>query len=106
MLLELGHVEASPWYNSDKGDFHLSYKAAKELGELAIKSYKKKAGNPPNEMFIHGKVWFEPDEWAGFKDAAGNGTNMVGVRIREEKNLKLYRKGMNPVLPGTGEYSG
>jgi len=29
---------------------------------------------------------------AGFKDAAGTATSMVGVRIREEKNLKLYRK--------------
>lgn len=25
---------------------------------------------------------------------------MVGVRIREERNLKLYRKGQNPVLRG------
>ena len=37
---------------------------------------------------------------AGFMDAAGTGTNMVGVRIQEEKNLKLYRKGQNPVLRG------
>jgi hypothetical protein len=89
-----------PWYNDETGDFHLSYAAAKALGELAIKSYIKKAGGPPKEMFIHGKVRFEPNEWQGFKDAAGNDTSMVGVRIREEKNLKLYRKGQNPVLRG------
>ena len=41
-----------PWYNE-------SYEAAKALGELAIKSYSKKAGGPPKEMFIHGKVRFE-----------------------------------------------
>jgi hypothetical protein len=89
-----------PWYNDETGDYHLSYAAAKALGELAIKSYTKKAGGPPKEMFIHGKVRFEPNEWQGFMDAAGTGTDMVGVRIQEEKNLKLYRKGQNPVLRG------
>lgn len=89
-----------PWYNEETGDFHLSYMAAKALGELAINSYKKKTGAPPKELFIHGKVRFEDNEWFGFKDAAGAGTSMVGVRIREEKSLKLYRKGQNPVLRG------
>ena len=93
-----------PWYNDETGDYHLSYAAAKALGELAIKSYTKKAGGPPKEMFIHGKVRFEPNEWQGFMDAAGTGTNIVGVRIQEEKNLKLYRKGQNPVLRGLGKY--
>ena len=51
-------------------------------------------------MLIHGEVRFEPDEWAGFTGAAGNSTNMVGVRIREEKNFTIYRKGQNPVLRG------
>ena len=31
---------------------------------------------------------------------------MVGVRIREEKNLKLYRKGQNPVLRGLANIRG
>jgi hypothetical protein len=68
----------------------LSYAAAKALGELAIRSYTRKAGNPPKEVFIHGKVRFEPEERAGFRDAAGAGTNMVGVRIREGKELKDF----------------
>jgi hypothetical protein len=45
-------------------------------------------------------VRFEAKEWAGFKDAVGRDTNIVGVQIREERNLKLYRKGQNPVLRG------
>lgn len=49
-------------------------------------------------MFIHGKVRFEVEEWAGFADAAGTNTSTVGVRIREERNLKLYSKDQNPVL--------
>ena len=56
--------------------------------------------------YIHGKVWFETEEWRGFSDAAGTNTNMVGVRIREEKNLKLYRKGQNPVLRGLANLRG
>lgn len=95
-----------PWYNEETGDYHLSYNAARALGDLAIKSYTKKVGAPPKELFIHGKVRFEDGEWFGFKDAAGAKTNIVGVRIREEKNLKLYRKGQNPVLRGLAHIRG
>ncbi|HZQ55276.1 MAG TPA: hypothetical protein VFB14_23965 [Bryobacteraceae bacterium] len=89
-----------PWYSPDTGDFHLTYAAAKELGELAIDSYRRRVGVAPKELFIHGRVRFEDDEWFGFRDAAGSSTNMVGVRIRPDTNLKLYRKGQNPVLRG------
>ena len=89
-----------PWYSPDTGDFHLSYQAAREIAELAINSYTRKVGIPPREMFVHGKVRLEAEEWQGFRDCAGPKTNMVGVRIRDEKNLKLYRKGVNPVLRG------
>lgn len=95
-----------PWYNDETGDFHLSYEAAKALGELAIRSYKKKTGSPPKEMFVHGKVRFETAEWAGFRDAVGKETNIVGVQIREERNLKLFRKGQNPVLRGLANIRG
>ncbi|HEY3740124.1 MAG TPA: hypothetical protein VGL53_09780 [Bryobacteraceae bacterium] len=89
-----------PWYSPESGDFHLSYHAARDIAELAITSYKKKAGSAPKEMFIHGKVRFDIEEWQGFRDRAGSETNVVGVRIRNEQNLKLYRKGQNPVLRG------
>jgi len=89
-----------PWFNEETGDFHLSYTAAKALGELAVGSYTKRVGSAPREIFIHGRVRFEEQEWLGFKDAVGANTNIVAVRIREEKNLKLYRKGQNPVLRG------
>jgi hypothetical protein len=91
-----------PWYSPDTGDFHLSYSAARDLAELAINSYKKKMGEKlPQEMFIHGRIRFNAEEWAGFRDAC-SGTNVVAVQIREERNLKLYRKGLNPILRGIG----
>jgi len=90
-----------PWYNEDTGDYHLSRSAAKELGTLVIKSYKGKFDEqPPREVFIHGKVRFSKEEWAGFEEAASEAGNIVGVRIRDELNLKLYRKGKNPILRG------
>jgi hypothetical protein len=95
-----------PWYNDETGDFHLSYDAARKLGEMAVTSYTKRVGEPPKEMFIHGRVRFEDIEWCGFRDAVGAHANIVGVRIQEEKNLKLYRKGQNPVLRGLANIRG
>jgi hypothetical protein len=97
-----------PWYNEDTGDYHLSRSAAKALGQMVIESYKRKSkdGKPPREVFIHGRVRFESDEWAGFEEAAGSDTNIVGVRIRHEQNLKMYRQGQNPILRGLAHIRG
>jgi hypothetical protein len=96
-----------PWYNEDTGDYHLSRSAAKSLGDLVINSYKSKfSGQPPSEVFIHGKVRFNREEWRGFEEAASEATNIVGVRIRDELNLKLYRKGQNPILRGLAHIRG
>ncbi len=89
-----------PWYSPGRGDFHLSRDAAKELVTLAVKSYKEKKGEPPKELFLHGKVRFNNEEWKGFQEAVDSSTKLVGVRIRDERDLKLYRKGRYPVLRG------
>jgi len=90
-----------PWYKMKKSDFHLSTKAAYELVSTAMSSYKERVGSLPSELFIHGKIRLDDeDEWNGFKDAAGLNTNIVGVRIREDNELKLYRLMEYPVLRG------
>lgn len=90
-----------PWHTPGRGDFHLSRSAAKELVEVAVKSYKGKRNNePPKELFLHGKVRFNDEEWAGFRDAVGDATNLVGVRIRDERDFKLYRDGDLPAIRG------
>lgn len=89
-----------PWYAPDRGDFHLSRDAARELVGIAVKSYKEKRREPPKELFLHGKVRFNDEEWIGFREAIDSSTNLVGVRIREENGIKLYRKGEHPVLRG------
>jgi hypothetical protein len=89
-----------PWYEPESRQFHLSRNAARELVEVAIKSYADKRGEPPRELFLHGKVRFDNEEWKGFEGAVDSPTNLVGVRIRPDSDLKLYRKGKHPVLRG------
>jgi hypothetical protein len=63
--------------------------------------YRKKHDNkPPNELFIHSRVRFEEREWHGFREAAGKETNVVGVRIKHESDLRIYRRGDQPILRG------
>lgn len=91
-----------PWYTPGTGDFHLDRVAAAELVGKAVETYKDKIGEPPKELFIHGKVKFDDEEWQGFNQAIDpTKTNLVGVKIYAEKNFKLYRKGKMPVLRGT-----
>ncbi len=90
-----------PWRTSERGDYHLKRAAAKELIGKAIEAYRdRNNGQPPKELFIHGKVRFIDDEWQGFKDGVPAETNLVGVRIHDEQNLKLYRKSRHPILRG------
>lgn len=89
-----------PWYNPDNGDYHLSRKAAKELVQVALDTYSSRHHCYPSELFLHGRVEFNDNEWLGFKDAVGDDTNLVGIRIRENTDLKLFRKASMPVLRG------
>ncbi|MEY2502281.1 MAG: hypothetical protein QOI07_2615 [Verrucomicrobiota bacterium] len=93
--------DIGPWYNPKRGDFHLSRDAAEQLVGIAVDSYCKSHGEPPKEMFIHGRTWFGDDEWEGFKAAGGPSTNVVGVRIVPERALKVYHPSNNPVLRGS-----
>ncbi|MCF7634655.1 MAG: hypothetical protein LLF82_000119 [Dehalococcoides mccartyi] len=89
-----------PWFKPGRGDFHLSKSAARELVEKAISSYTERVGQPPSELFLHGKVRFNDEEWSGFRESAGRDTNLVGIRIRGDSLLKLFRQSEYPVLRG------
>lgn len=64
------------------------------------RAYVAKKEQPPKELFIHGKVRFNEEEWKGFQEAVDSRTNLVGIRIRDERDFKLYRRGDHPVLRG------
>lgn len=90
-----------PW-NSRENEFHLSYDAAKSLVGRVIAEYRKRMGRDPQEIFVHGRAGFDREELRGFGDAAGDAVRTVGVVIRKEKSLKLYRDvGTTPILRGT-----
>lgn len=90
-----------PWKTAER-EFHLKPAEAKNLIEMVVETYKEKHDSPPRELFIHGRTSFTDEEWEGFRVAAPEGTNLVGVRIRETGGeVKLFRNGDYPVLRGT-----
>lgn len=92
-----------PWYNPQRGDFNLSSDAARELVALAVSSYAEKHGSPPAELFIHGRVRFADDEWAGFTDAVDGQTKLIGVQIADAQRMKLFSSKNTPVLRGCAQ---
>ncbi len=60
-----------PWYSEDTRECHLDKVEAGKLLEVALDSYADEhGGNPPREIFVHGKVRFDEDEWEGFSETA------------------------------------
>lgn len=90
------------WYAPETRQYHLSQAAAKEIVALAISAYAaKNNGEKPQELFIHGRARFDDKEWAGFNEGAAKSTKVVGVRIVEANDLRLYRQGSHmPILRG------
>ena len=54
------------------------------------------------QVFIHGKVRFNDDEWDGMGSSKVPESlpQFVGVYMRENRNLKLFRNGEYPVMRG------
>ncbi|WP_315777781.1 MULTISPECIES: hypothetical protein [unclassified Bradyrhizobium] len=90
-----------PWYSETKDAFHLDQDQAAKLMEMIVRAYKDNHGAPPSELFIHGKTNFDAEEWAGFASAVPHTTRLVGVQIRDNADIKVFRYGANAVLRGT-----
>jgi hypothetical protein len=90
-----------PWYSEADNSYHLSKQKAAELMGLVVEAYKNIHGKPPVELFIHGKVWFDEKEWTGFESTVPAETRLVGVRIKRQNEIKLFRYGSKPVLRGS-----
>lgn len=93
-----------PWYSEAAGECHLDRDEAKRLLTTAIKSYSDEHnGMHPKEIFIHGSVRFDENEWAGFSEAANEfNTKVVGIRIRRiSGGLKLFTSSTGAVMRGT-----
>jgi hypothetical protein len=90
-----------PWYSNTTKEFHIPYEKAHELVTKVVVAYERENGHPPLELFIHGKTYFNDDEWKGFQSAVTSETKLVGVRIKDARDLKLYTPTLSPVLRGT-----
>lgn len=90
-----------PWYSQSNKTFKLDEKQAADLMSRIVEGYKDLHGKYPKEVFIHGKTEFGDEEWAGFTSTVPDGTNLVGVQIRRQAEIKLFRFGQNAVLRGT-----
>ena len=96
-----------PWYNPKKGVYHLKKKQAREIIELALKTYsyennriEPNSNKIPNEIFIHAKNSFNQEEYDGFLEAVPTGVDVFGITIKKTDTLKLYRKLKFPILRG------
>lgn len=90
-----------PWYSEKNDAFHLDQDQAAKLMEMIVRAYKDNHGAPPTELFIHGKTNFDTNEWTGFTSAVPQSTKLVGVQIRDNADIKVFRYGANAVLRGT-----
>lgn len=90
-----------PWFNGDTKQYHLSRDAARELISMVVGEYVREYKAAPKELFIHAKASFSNEEWDGFREGVSDGTNLVGVQIRETFDTKLFRSGNYPVIRGT-----
>lgn len=90
-----------PWYRGKRGLFHLNQRAASEIAEMCIHAYAdRNDGKSPKQLFIHGQVALNDEEWAGFQNGVGQNIDVVGVQIRPVSSLKLFTQGSHPVLRG------
>jgi hypothetical protein len=90
-----------PWYSETHDAFHLDQDQAAKLMDMIVRAYQDIHGAPPTELFVHGKTNFDAREWAGFASAVPQTTKLVGVQIRDDADIKVFRYGANAVLRGT-----
>jgi hypothetical protein len=90
-----------PW-KTGENEYHLKEPEAKNLVTKVLNTFQDKHGKSPKELFIHGRTTFNEEEWNAFKEAAPDGTNVIGVRIKATTgDTKLFRNGDYPVIRGT-----
>lgn len=93
--------EKGPWYSPENKQFHLTYESAKNLLTGVLKKYNDLEGKELKEIFLHSRSEISSDEFEGYREACPHGVKLVGIRVRHDNNIRLYRKGHFPVLRGT-----
>lgn len=81
-----------PWCNPETQEFHMTESDAADLAARSMVAFEEKCGRLPSEIFIHSKTHFNDEEWRGFAAGIPETCRAVGIRIRENRELKLYRE--------------
>lgn len=82
-----------------ENDYHLDSQNANHLLGMALDDFFEKRGRYPEELFIHGKVRFNDEEWEGFESAVEERkapTELSGIVIKDTRSdnrrrLKLFK---------------
>ena len=92
-----------PWYSPERRQFHLSTEAAHDLLKGALDTYAQLHGRTLSEVFLHSRSEISDEEFEGYRTAAPAGCQVIGVRVRTDRNgVRLFRPGKDwPVLRGS-----
>ena len=90
-----------PWWSDKRKQFHLPKDAAAELLRGVLDTYRAHYSDPLEEIFLHCRSGLDNEEWAGFKSVSPDAARLVGVRVHEERGVRLLRSGQMPVMRGT-----
>lgn len=86
--------------SEDSIGYHLDAESAEKLLDMALTDYFESQGNYPKELFIHGRVQFNDEEWMGFLNAIEkhkantqlNGILIKDTRSDDRRKLKLFKE--------------
>jgi hypothetical protein len=90
-----------PYWNKKTGEFHLPKQDAIQLISQSMEAFWDRFKFYPTEIFIHAKTYFDNNEWEGFEESTAGKSKIIGVRIRENNNFKIYRQYQYCVPRGT-----
>ncbi|MEM2137516.1 MAG: hypothetical protein QW568_00320 [Candidatus Anstonellaceae archaeon] len=93
--------DEGPWYSEKDDQFHLSSIAAKNLLKGVLATYEQLEGKKLTEIFLHARSDISADEFSGYQEACPIGVKLVGIRVRADKSMRLFRLGKYPVMRGT-----
>src|SRR6185312_8587620 len=93
--------DVGKWYSRERKEFHLDRPSAKTLLSGVLKTYRDQGGQPLTEIFLHSRSSLDKEEFEGYQEACPSGVKLVGVRVRPESGVKMFRRGKWPILRGT-----
>lgn len=90
-----------PWFSPETKQFQLDRKAARALMEGVLAAYREQGGKDLREVFLHSRSLISQEEYEGYCEACSTDVNVLGIRVRRDEWMRMFRKGTRPVLRGT-----